>query len=35
VNAAFNPETVHQEQAGEYREVDTGRRHCWAEDRVM
>ena len=35
VNAAFNPETVHQAPPGEYREVDTGRRHCWAEDRVM
>ncbi len=35
VNAAFNPETVNQPPPGEYREVDTGRRHCWAEDRVM
>jgi hypothetical protein len=35
VNAAFNPETIHHAPPGEYREVDTGRRHAWAEDRVM
>jgi len=35
VNAAFNPQTVHQPPQGEYREIDTGRRHTWAEDRVM
>ncbi len=35
VNAAFNPATVHQPPPGEYRELDTGRRHTWAEDRVM
>jgi hypothetical protein len=35
VNAAFNPQTVHQPPPGEYRELDAGRRHAWAEDRVM
>jgi hypothetical protein len=35
INAAFNPQTVHQAPPGEYRELDTGRRHTWAEDRVM
>ena len=35
VNAAFDPETIHQPPPGEYREVATGRRHTWAEDRVM
>ena len=35
VNGAFNPQTVHQPPPGEYREIDTGRRHPWAEDRVM
>jgi hypothetical protein len=35
VNAAFDPETIHQPPPGDYREVATGRRHAWAEDRVM
>ncbi len=35
VNAAFDPATIHQAPPGEYREVMTGRRHRWAEDRVM
>lgn len=35
VNAAFDPDTIHQAPPGEYREVATGRRHTWAEDRVM
>jgi hypothetical protein len=35
VNAAFDPATVHQAPPGEYREIATGRRHAWAEDRVM
>lgn len=35
VNAAFNPETIHVAPPGEFREVATGRRHRWAEDRVM
>jgi hypothetical protein len=35
VNAAFDPTTVHQAPPGEYRELATGRRHAWAEDRVM
>jgi hypothetical protein len=35
VNAAFDPETIHRPPPGDCREVDTGRRHAWAEDRVM
>jgi hypothetical protein len=35
VNTAFNPQTIHEPMAGEYKELDTGRRHPWAEDRVM
>lgn len=35
VNAAFDPDTIHQPPPGEHREVATGRRHAWAEDRVM
>jgi hypothetical protein len=35
VNTAFNPETIHHPIEAEYKELDTGRRHPWAEDRVM
>jgi hypothetical protein len=35
VNAAFDPRTVHEPIDAEYKEFDTGRRHAWAEDRVM
>ncbi len=35
VNTAFDPETVHAPTEAEYKEFDTGRRHPWAEDRVM
>jgi hypothetical protein len=35
LNTAFNPETIHAEITQEYKEFKTGRRHCWAEDRVM
>ena len=35
LNTAFNPQTIHDPTAGEYKEFDTGRRHPWAEDRVM
>ena len=35
VNAAFNPQTIHEPTDAEYKEFDTGRRHAWAEDRVM
>lgn len=35
VNAAFDPQTVHAPTDAEYKEFDTGRRHAWAEDRVM
>ena len=35
INTAFNPETIHEHIDAEYKEFDTGRRHPWAEDRVM
>ncbi|MBW3599065.1 MAG: hypothetical protein KY475_17570 [Planctomycetes bacterium] len=35
VNAAFNPETIHEPTAEEYKEFKTGRRYPWAADRVM
>jgi hypothetical protein len=36
INAAFDPETIRQPPpSGEYRELGAGRRHAWAEDRVM
>lgn len=35
VNTAFDPQTVHASTADDYKEFTTGRRHPWAEDRVM
>ena len=35
INTAFNPQKVHEPTEAEYKEFDTGRRHPWAEDRVM
>jgi hypothetical protein len=35
INTAFNPQTIHEPIDAEYKEFDTGRRHPWAEDRVM
>ena len=35
VNAAFDPETIHQSTDAEFKELAAGRRHPWAEDRVM
>ena len=35
VNTAFDPQTVHNPTELEYKEFATGRRHPWAEDRVM
>ena len=35
VNTAFNPDTIHHPIAAEYKEFNTGRRHPWAEDRVL
>ncbi len=35
VNTAFDPQKVHEPTDREYKEYDTGRRHPWAEDRVM
>ena len=35
INTAFDPKKIHEKTAGEYKEYFTGRRHAWAEDRVM
>jgi hypothetical protein len=35
INTAFNPQSIHEPTSLEYKEFDTGRRHPWAEDRVM
>jgi hypothetical protein len=35
VNTAFDPQTIHAPTDAEYKELATGRRHPWAEDRVM
>src|SRR5438445_6969203 len=35
LNTAFDPQRIHEPTSQEYKEFDTGRRHCWAEDRVM
>lgn len=35
LNAAFNPETVHNEIDAEYKEFGLGKCHPWAYDRVM
>jgi hypothetical protein len=31
----FNPDTIHNPIAGEFKEFKTGRRYPWAADRVM
>jgi hypothetical protein len=35
INTAFDPKKIHEPTTLEYKEFDTGRRHPWAEDRVM
>jgi len=35
VNTAFDPATIHEPTSAKYKEFFTGRRHTWAEDRVM
>jgi hypothetical protein len=35
INTAFDPKKIHEATTLEYKEFDTGRRHPWAEDRVM
>lgn len=35
VNAAFDPQSIHEPFHGDYKEFDTGRRYTWALDRVM
>ncbi len=35
INMAFNPQSIHESTPEAYKEFKTGRRHPWAEDRVM
>jgi hypothetical protein len=35
INTAYNPQTIHEPLDDDYKELKTGRRHPWAEDRVM
>src|SRR6185369_9571706 len=35
LNTAFDPKKIHESTTLEHKEYDTGRRYCWAEDRVM
>jgi hypothetical protein len=35
INAAFNPDTLHNPTKDSYKEFDTGRSHPWAVDRCM
>ncbi|MCA9121330.1 MAG: hypothetical protein H6822_17960 [Planctomycetaceae bacterium] len=35
VHTSYKPESIHNDFAGEYKEFMTGKRHPWAEDRVM
>jgi hypothetical protein len=35
INTAYNPDTIHTPTDADYKEIKTGRRHPWAEDRVM
>jgi hypothetical protein len=35
INTAFDPKTIHESTQLEFKEMKTGRRHTWAEDRVM
>src|SRR5437588_1154497 len=34
INAAFDPQKIHEPIERDYKEFDTGPRHPWAEDRV-
>jgi hypothetical protein len=35
INAAYNPQTLHEPTEAEYKELGAGRRYTWAHDRVM
>ena len=35
INAAYNPDTIHEPTDADYKEFKTGRCHPWAYDRVM
>ena len=35
INSVYDPDTIHRPTDAEYKELKTGRRRPWAEDRVM
>ena len=35
VNTAYKQDLIHKETEDEFKEFKTGRRYCWAQDRVM
>ncbi|MCA9268572.1 MAG: hypothetical protein KDA41_08885 [Planctomycetales bacterium] len=35
INAVFKREAIHEPSARAYKEFKTGKRRCWAEDRLM
>jgi hypothetical protein len=35
INTAYDPVKIHEPTESDYKEFKTGRRHPWAEDRVM
>jgi hypothetical protein len=35
INTAFDPQKIHEPTTDAYKEFNTGRRHPWAEDRLM
>jgi hypothetical protein len=35
INTAFKRESIHEPTGEPYKEFKTGRRYCWAADRVM
>ncbi|MCH2126395.1 MAG: hypothetical protein MK165_16515 [Pirellulaceae bacterium] len=35
IGTNFKPEFIHQPINAPYKEFKTGRRHCWAEDRIL
>ena len=35
VNTAYKRDRIHLETEDDYKEFKTGRRYCWAQDRVM
>ena len=35
VNTAYKQDLIHKKTEDEFKEFKTGRRYCWAQDRVM